>query len=49
MTNLPFEFEKPQDSPGFLLWQATTLWQRQIKKPLSLMMYLKPSLLSWLY
>jgi DNA-binding MarR family transcriptional regulator len=34
MTNLPFGFEKPQDSPGFLLWQATTLWQRQIKKAL---------------
>ena len=30
----PFGFEKPKDSPGFLLWQATTLWQRQIKKVL---------------
>lgn len=34
MSNLPFGFEQPQDSPGFLLWQTTMLWQRQIKKAL---------------
>jgi len=32
MDNLPFGFDKPKDSPGFLLWQTTMLWQRQIKK-----------------
>lgn len=34
MTKLPFGFDRPEDSPGFLLWQTTTLWQRQIKKAL---------------
>ncbi len=34
MKNLPFGFERPEDSPGFLLWQTTILWQRQIKKKL---------------
>ena len=34
MTNLPFGFDKPEDSPGFLLWQTTLIWQRQIKKAL---------------
>jgi DNA-binding MarR family transcriptional regulator len=32
--NLPFGFDKPVDSPGFLLWQTTMIWQRQIKKAL---------------
>ena len=32
MSNLPFGFDKPEDSPGFLLWQTTMVWQRQIKK-----------------
>ncbi|MBS0184886.1 MAG: winged helix-turn-helix transcriptional regulator [Proteobacteria bacterium] len=32
--NLPFGFEEPQDSPGFLLWQTTMTWQRLIKKEL---------------
>src|SRR5262249_43447568 len=32
----PFGFDKPEDSPGFLLWQTTTIWQRSIKKALSL-------------
>ena len=32
--NLPFGFDKPEDSPGFLLWQTTMIWQRQIKKAL---------------
>ncbi len=34
MTNLPFGFERPEDSPGFLLWQTTLIWQRQIKQTL---------------
>lgn len=34
MTKLPFGFDKPKDSPGFLLWQTTMIWQRQIKKAL---------------
>lgn len=34
MNKLPFEFEQPQDSPGFLLWQTTTVWQRLINNKL---------------
>lgn len=34
--NAPFSFEQPEDSPGFLLWQTTILWQRQIKKALDI-------------
>lgn len=34
MANLPFGFDRPEDSPGFLLWQTTMVWQRQIKKAL---------------
>lgn len=34
MDKLPFGFEKPQDSPGFLLWQTTIIWQRLINKSL---------------
>lgn len=34
MTNLPFGFDQPEDSPGFLLWQTTMIWQRQIRKAL---------------
>jgi DNA-binding MarR family transcriptional regulator len=29
-----FSFEKAEDSSGFLLWQVTNLWQREIKKAL---------------
>ena len=29
-----FSVEKAEDSPGFLLWQVTNLWQRAIKKAL---------------
>lgn len=29
-----FGFENADDSPGFLLWQVTNLWQREIKKAL---------------
>jgi len=34
MTNLPFGFSKPEDSPGFLLWQTTMVWQRKIRSVL---------------
>jgi len=34
MVNAPFGFEKPEDSPGFLLWQTTITWQRMIRKAL---------------
>lgn len=34
MTNSVFGFDKPEDSPGFLLWQTTITWQRLIKKAL---------------
>lgn len=34
MSKSPFGFEKPEDSPGFLLWQTTITWQRLIKKAL---------------
>ncbi len=36
MSNLPFGFDRPEDSPGFLLWQTTFVWQRQIKRALEL-------------
>lgn len=29
-----FSFEAPEQSPGFLLWQTTIIWQRLIKKVL---------------
>lgn len=29
-----FSVAKAEDSPGFLLWQVTNLWQREIKKAL---------------
>lgn len=32
---LPFGFERPEHSPGFLLWQTTMVWQRLIAKALS--------------
>ena len=35
MSDSSFGFERPEDSPGFLLWQTTTLWQRLIKKALA--------------
>lgn len=34
MHDLPFSFDKPADSPGFLLWQTTITWQRAIKEAL---------------
>lgn len=29
-----FGFKKPENSPGFVLWQTTVIWQRLIKKAL---------------
>ncbi|TGL64675.1 MarR family winged helix-turn-helix transcriptional regulator [Leptospira sarikeiensis] len=29
-----FRYDKSEDSPGFLLWQVTNLWQREIRKVL---------------
>ena len=34
MPDLAFGFEKPEHSPGFLLWQTMVTWQRPIKKAL---------------
>ncbi|AIL12389.1 hypothetical protein IM40_00815 [Candidatus Paracaedimonas acanthamoebae] len=34
MTDSSFFFKKPKESPGLLLWQVTTLWQKLIKKSL---------------
>ncbi|MCB0668319.1 MAG: MarR family transcriptional regulator [Saprospiraceae bacterium] len=32
--SVDFHFEHPEDSPGYLLWQITMLWQRKMKKAL---------------
>ena len=29
-----FDVKKPEESPGFLLWQVTNLWQRRIRESL---------------
>jgi MarR family transcriptional regulator, organic hydroperoxide resistance regulator len=34
MTNSVFGFDRPEDSPGLLLWQTTITWQRLINKAL---------------
>lgn len=34
MNKSVFGFVKPEDSPGFLLWQTTITWQRLINKAL---------------
>jgi MarR family transcriptional regulator, organic hydroperoxide resistance regulator len=34
MNNSSFGFDKPEDSPGFLLWQTSMTWQRLIKNAL---------------
>ena len=34
MPESTFKFPKPEDSPGFLLWQTTVTWQRWIKTAL---------------
>jgi len=33
-TDNTFSVSKAEESPGFLLWQVTNLWQREIKKAL---------------
>jgi DNA-binding MarR family transcriptional regulator len=33
-SGFPSRFEKPEDSPGFLLWQVTNSWQRRIRHAL---------------
>jgi MarR family transcriptional regulator, organic hydroperoxide resistance regulator len=30
----PSRFQKPEDSPGLLLWQVTNSWQRRIRRAL---------------
>ena len=30
----PSRFKRPEDSPGFLLWQVTNSWQREIRRAL---------------
>lgn len=32
----PSKFDDPEQSPGFLLWQVTNLWQRKQREALSL-------------
>lgn len=32
--NYPYGFDRPEDSPGFSLWQVSILWQRKIKAAL---------------
>jgi len=34
VTKSSFYYSTPKESPGFLLWQTTVTWQRQIKKVL---------------
>jgi len=34
MEKLPFAHEKPTDSTGLLLWQVTTIWQKEISAAL---------------
>ena len=34
MAKTDFSFEKTEESSGFLLWQVTNFWQREIKKAL---------------
>ncbi|MHB8560946.1 MAG: MarR family winged helix-turn-helix transcriptional regulator [Thermoplasmataceae archaeon] len=32
--NFPSKYKKPEDSPGFLLWQVTNSWQRLMRRVL---------------
>ena len=34
MAKTDFSFDRAEESTGFLLWQVTNLWQREIKKAL---------------
>jgi len=33
-SNIQFHFKQPEESPGFLLWQVTMLWQRKMNRVL---------------
>lgn len=33
-TRLPTQFQGPEDSPGFLLWQVSNAWQREMRHAL---------------
>ena len=35
MLKSSFQYDEPHDNPGFLLWQTTIIWQRQIKQLLT--------------
>ncbi|MEM8939999.1 MAG: MarR family transcriptional regulator [Bacteroidota bacterium] len=35
MNNIDFHFDKPEDNSGYLLWQTTMIWQRQMNRELS--------------
>lgn len=34
MKKIDFHFEKPEDNTGYLLWQTTMIWQRQMNREL---------------
>jgi DNA-binding MarR family transcriptional regulator len=34
MRSVQFHFAQPQESPGYLLWQVSMLWQRKMKRGL---------------
>ncbi len=34
MSSVQFHFAQPEDSPGYLLWQVSMLWQRKMKRGL---------------
>ena len=34
LNKMPTKFEKPDESPGFLLWQTMNLWQRKMRAAL---------------
>lgn len=52
-STIEFGFENADNSPGYLLWQVTMLWQRKIKKELDKLnithtQFVLMSVLSWL-
>lgn len=52
-SKIEFGFKNTQDSPGYLLWQVTMLWQRRIKKELDKLgithtQFVLMSVLAWL-
>ncbi len=34
MSSVQFHFAQPEESPGYLLWQVSMLWQRKMKRGL---------------